>query len=52
MPTQSEIIAAMESEMAATKKWFVGWLHVPGFIIGAAVGSAPWTIPMLYHLVF
>lgn len=41
LKAQAELIAVMEAEMAATRKWYIGWLHVPGFLIGVAVGLIP-----------
>lgn len=49
MTDQAQLIAKMEAEMAATRKWYIGWLHVPGFLIGAGVGAS---LMKLYYWIF
>lgn len=49
LKAQAELIAVMETEMAATRRWFIGWLHVPGFLIGAGVGAS---LMKLYDWIF
>lgn len=49
LKAQAELIAVMEAEMAATRKWYIGWLHVPGFAIGVSTGAV---LMKLYDWIF
>lgn len=39
MPTQAEIVAAMENEMAATARWYFQWQRWLALIVGVIIGA-------------